>query len=87
MLAKIRTALDEFENWVKETNVVLYDLNPWNLVLAYRNGKEEVVIIDGISEKSALKVRTYFPSVNTKKNLKVYARFERFMERIKNGKN
>ena len=86
-VSKIRTALDEFENWVKETNVVLYDLNPWNLVLAYRGGKEEVVIIDGISEKSALKVRTYFPSVNKKKNLKVYARFERFMERIKNEKN
>ena len=84
---EIRTALDEFENWVKETNVVLYDLNPWNLVLAYRGEKEEVVIIDGISEKSALKVRTYFPSVNKKKNLKVYARFERFMDRIKNGKN
>ena len=86
-VSQIRTALDEFENWVKETDVVLYDLNPWNLVLAYRDGKEEVVIIDGISEKSALKVRTYFPSVNTKKNLKVYARFERFMERIKNEKN
>lgn len=85
-VSPIRDALDEFENWVKQTDVILYDLNPWNLVLAHRNGKQEIVIIDGISEKSALKFRTYFPSINAKKNLKVYARFQRFMERIKNGK-
>ena len=80
----IRAALDDFEQWIKTTNVVLYDLNPWNLVLAHRGGKQEIVIIDGIAEKSALKMRTYFPSINTKKNMKVYARFLRFMERIKN---
>lgn len=86
-VGKISTALDEFEQWVKTTNVILYDLNPWNMVLAYRGGKQEIVIIDGISEKSALKLRTYFPSINAKKNMKVYARFLRFMERIKNQKN
>ncbi|MHC5307166.1 YrbL family protein [Bartonella sp. LJL80] len=79
----IRSALEQFEIWIRETPAILYDLNPWNLVLANRNGEQQIVIIDGISEKSALQTRTYFPSINAKKNLEVYQRFQRHMERLR----
>lgn len=82
-MSKIEAELNEFHNWVLQTKTVLYDLNPYNLVLAYRNGKNQIVVIDGISEKSALQSRTYFQSINCKKNKEVYARFLRHMERIR----
>lgn len=80
---EIEPALAKFREWVHQTNAVLYDLNPWNLVLANRNGKKQIVVIDGISEKSALQIRTYFRSINAKKNQDVYARFLRQMERLR----
>lgn len=78
-----QNALEEFLDWIPSTNAVFYDLNPWNLVLAWRNGKQEIVIVDGIGEKSAIQARTYFPSINKKENQKVIERFQRHLEKIK----
>ncbi|EJF88899.1 YrbL family protein [Bartonella tamiae] len=83
-LAHINYALEAFENWIKKTNAVLYDLNPWNLVVSQRKKILEIVVIDGIAEKSALQTRTYFPTFNKKKNLEVFERFKKHLEKIKN---
>lgn len=63
-------AFKEFGKWLEQSPVVLTSLNFNNLVLAWRNGKEELVIIDGFGERVAIPLRTYFPKYNQPKNMR-----------------
>lgn len=60
----------EFCNAILNSRVVLTSCHRDNVVLAWREGHYEFVIIDGIGERTAIPLRTYFPSINKKKNLK-----------------
>lgn len=82
---RYQKSLEKFMHWLETTPAVFYDLNPWNLVLSFRDGQDEIVVIDGVGEKSALQSRTYFQSMNRKKNRKAGLSFYRFLERIKSG--
>ncbi|KAA6404772.1 YrbL family protein [Candidatus Tokpelaia sp.] len=78
--------LQEFIAWVKTAPIVLIDLEPWNCVLAERNGKQQIVLIDGMGEKTIIPLRTYFPSLNNKKNARQIAQFFNSLELVKQGK-
>jgi len=79
--------LEEFITWARETSAVFIDLEPWNVVLANRAGRQELVMIDGIGEKNAVALRTYFPSLNRKKNAKQIEQFFHSLELVKQGKS
>lgn len=78
--------LKNFIQWAKKTDAVFIDLEPWNCVLAERGGKEQIVVIDGIGEKTIIPFRTYFPALNKKKNAQQIARFFASLELVKQGK-
>jgi len=78
--------LQEFIAWVKTAPIVLIDLEPWNCVLAERNGKQQIVVIDGMGEKTVIPLRTWFPSLNNKKNARQIAQFFHSLELVKQGK-
>jgi len=81
---KYEQALAEFLAWVEDTPTVCTNLEPWNLVLAWRHGKNELVSIDGIGDRSFVPFRAYFPSLNKRKNLPV---IEKLIWRINELKN
>jgi len=82
-----QNALNEFIAWVKICPAVFIDLEPWNCVLAQRNGREEIVMIDGLGEKTVIPFRTYFPSLNQKKNAEQIKQFFASLELAKQGKS
>lgn len=84
---RYKKPLAAFMDWLNDTPAVFYDLNPWNVLLAHRDGKDEIIAIDGMGEKSAIQFRTYFPSINKKKNQKEKERFFRFIDKIRAEKN
>lgn len=62
--------LKQFSNWLKDSPVVLTSFHTDNLVLAWREDHYEFVVIDGLGERKALRLRTYFQWLNRKENLK-----------------
>jgi len=65
---KYEQPLAEFLQWIENTPTVFTNLEPWNLVLAWRRGKNELVSIDGIGDRSSVPFRAYFPWLNKRDN-------------------
>lgn len=84
---KYREPLQRFIRWAKRTPAVFIDLEPWNCVLAERGGKAEIVLIDGIGEKTVIPFRTYFPALNRRKNKQQISQFFQSLELVKQGKS
>jgi len=84
--ARYQKPLEQFITWAKTTPAVFIDLEPWNCVLAKRKGEQQIVLIDGIGEKTIIPFRTYFPSLNSKKNARQIAQFFHSLELVKQGK-
>jgi len=79
-------ALDKFLRWAAEAPAVFIDLEPWNCVLARRGDHDEIVVIDGLGEKTVIPFRTYFPRLNYKKNAAQIKQFLASLELVKQGK-
>jgi len=82
---KYEKPLKEFLQWAENTPAAFSNMEPWNLVLAHRDGKDEIVSIDGIGERSFIPWRAFFPSLNKRKNKKKIERLLARIEQMKTG--
>lgn len=75
-----RKEIDEFVAWVKETKIVCYDLKFDNILLTWRDGKAELVLIDGIGESGVFQKRKWFSKHNHSRNIK---ELDEFLDALK----
>lgn len=67
--------ISEFIEWIKTTDIICYDLKFDNILLSWRDGKPELVLIDGIGENGVFAMRKWFPKLNRARNRKELEEF------------
>ncbi|KAA6204779.1 MAG: hypothetical protein DU429_08895 [Candidatus Tokpelaia sp.] len=83
---KYEKPLADFLSWVVDTPAAFTNLQPWNLVLAQRDGKNQIVSIDGLGERCFIQFRAYFPSINKRKNRRRVRKLLWRIEELKAGR-
>jgi len=83
---KYEKPLADFLSWVVDTPAAFSNIEPWNLVLAQRDGKNELISIDGLGERCFIQFRAYFPSINKRKNRRKVRKLLWRIENLKAGR-
>ena len=71
--------IEGFFETCRQNHIVLMDINPGNFVVTDRNGREEIVCIDGTGEKSCLKLYASSRALNA---LKLRAAHKKLLRKI-----
>ena len=65
--SRLWQSVGEFLEDIRSHGLVVNDMNPRNVVRALEDGKERLVLVDGLGEKNLLPVRTLAPAFNRMK--------------------
>ena len=67
--------ITDFITWVRQTDFICYDLKFDNILLSWRSGQPQLVLIDGIGENSLFSMRKYSRRFNNFRNRKELQEF------------
>ncbi|MHC5306893.1 YrbL family protein [Bartonella sp. LJL80] len=75
-----KTQIIEFIEWARDTNFIYHDLKFDNILLTWRDGEAELVLIDGIGESGVFQKRKWFSKHNHSRNIK---ELDEFLDALK----
>ena len=67
--------ITDFITWIRQTDFICYDLKFDNILLSWRSGQPQLVLIDGIGENGLFSMRKYCRRFNNFRNRKELQEF------------